>query len=143
MLRPNTRIALVFFIFLSNQILAQQNHSDREYRKYPHWITMMEDSLTNYFEIQKAFDTYWSDKEIPKEEDEILGMKGVSETEKENKEGWLRKLFKKRRGPDEVEMAYALKKYRHWLFLTAPWVQDDGRILFPAERSKLLQDISR
>jgi len=104
---------------------------------------MMEDTTANYFETERAFHLYWSVREKPKEEDEILGMSGADEEEKNNKEGWLKRLFKKRRGFDETEMAFALKKYKHWHFMMEPWVQEDGNILFPSERKKILESIVR
>lgn len=134
-------IATVFLCLTTTLLMAQKGYSDKEYRKYPYWIKMMEDTTSNYFEVQKSFDLYWLDKEKPKEEDEIIGMAGAEEKDYDNKAGWLKKLFYKRKSITETEMAFSIKKYRHWQLMTEPWVQDDGSILYPSQRKKILDSI--
>lgn len=139
------RLSLAIFLFIAAPLLSrgQSTYSNKAYKQYPHWITMMEDTLSNYYEVNKAFDIYWSEHDMPKEEDQILGMKDADEKEKEDKAGWLKRLFSRRRGPDETEMALALKKYRHWKLMMEPWVQEDGSILTPYERKKVIDSIQR
>lgn len=45
---------------------AQKNtDSDiKDYSNYPYWIDMMQDPKANFFEIQKAFYTYWEGREV-------------------------------------------------------------------------------
>jgi hypothetical protein len=137
-------LLICFIITLgATTALSQTTYSDRAYRQYPHWIIMMDDTLSNFNEVNKAFDLYWEQHEMPHEEDAILGMKDATEEEKENKEGWLKKLFKGKRQPDETELAYALKRYRYWKLKSEPWVQEDGRILTPFERQQILETIRR
>lgn len=122
---------------------SQNTYTDRAYRQFPHWIKMMDDTLSNFYEVNKAFDLYWEQHEMPHEEDAILGMKDATEEEKAHKEGWLKKIFKRKRQPDEAELAYALKRYRYWKFKSEPWVQEDGTILTPYERKQILESIRR
>lgn len=143
MLRFNSILCILLFSFLSLNIYAQRPISENAFKQYPHWIQMMDDTSANYFETEKAFSLYWSIREKPKEEDEILGMSEANEKEKENKEGWLKRLFRKKRDIDETEMAFALKRYKHWHFMMEPWVQEDGRILYPSERKAILDSIDR
>lgn len=132
----------MLFLLIENQTLAQQQPTEKELRKKPHWIQMMDDTLSNYFEVTRAFDIYFSAHELPKEEDEIIGMKSGDE-EDEKKSNWLRRLFPVRRNEEETEMAFQVKKYRRWVMLTQPWVQEDGSIQFPSERKRILDNISR
>lgn len=134
---------LLLFIFNSTISHGQSHYSDKAYRKFPHWISMMDDTLSNYFEAQKAFELYWSVHEKPKEEEDIIGMKGAGEQEKSAKENWLRRLFKRSRNENENEMAFSVKRFNHWLMVSAPWVQEDGRILYPSERQAILDSIRR
>jgi len=138
--------SIVFGLLLfagSFQVHAQKTYSEKSYLKNPHWIEMMEDTLANYNEIQKAFGLYFEKHELPKEEDEIIGMRSADEEEKKSKESWLKRVFSKSRSMDENELAFAVKKYKHWLLMTEPWVQVDGRILYPNERKKILDSIRR
>lgn len=141
--KPVFIIAFLLCIFFCLTSKSQVTYSIREYKQSPHWIAMMEDSLTNYFEAQKAFDLFWSVREMPKEEDQIVGMKGANEEEKENKKGWLSHLFKRKNTLEESELAAGVKKFKHWSFLMEPWVQEDGHILYPSERISILKSSSR
>ncbi len=38
---------------------SQEAGLDRDYSSYPYWISMMQDRDANFFEVQKAFYTYW------------------------------------------------------------------------------------
>ncbi len=143
-MKKNTLTVLILYLFIScTSVFAQSGHSDRSLKQYPFWIEMMDDTTSNFYEVQRAFTLYWTDRELPLEEDQILGMKGATEEEKEHKESWIKRLFGKKRSYDENEMAFALKKFRHWSILTEPWVQDDGRILYPSERKHILDTIKR
>lgn len=135
--------ALMLASCLSTTLPAQQTFSDKSCRKNPHWISLMEDTLANYNDVERAFNLYWEEHEMPHEEDAVLGMKDAGEEERRNPDRWLKRLFGSRRGPDETEIAYALKRYRHWQLTVEPWVQDDGTILTPFQRRQILESIQR
>lgn len=143
MLLRNSIFLVLLIVSLSGQVNAQKTYSDRAYCKNPHWIEMMDDTLSNFNEVQHAFDLYFSKHELPKEEDEIIGMRSANEEEKKEKESWLKRLFGRSRNMDEAKLAFAVKKFKHWVLLTEPWVQEDGRILYPYERKQILDSIRR
>lgn len=143
MLRRNSLLLGLLIVCLSMQVNAQKTYSDRAYSKHPYWMEMMEDTMSNFNEVQHAFDVYFSVHELPKEEDEIIGMRSANEEERKEKVNWLKRLFSRRRTLAESELAFAVKKYKHWVMLTEPWVQEDGRILYPFERKQLLDSIRR
>ena len=122
---------------------AQTVYSEKEYKKHPLWIKLMDDTLSNYIETEKAFSLYFTAHELPHEEDEIIGMRSAEEMEKQNRESWLLRLFKKKRDLSETELAFAVKRYRHWTLMVAPWIQEDGSILYPSQRKTVLESISR
>lgn len=122
---------------------AQTVYSEKEYKKHPLWIKLMDDTLSNYLETEKAFSLYFTVHELPHEEDEIIGMRSAEEMEKQNRESWLLRLFKKKRDLSETELAFAIKRYRHWTLMVAPWIQEDGRILYPSQRKTVVESISR
>ncbi len=139
----NTFILILLFIGLSLYVNAQKTYSDRAYSRNPLWIEMMDDTLSNFNEVQHAYDLYFTKHELPKEEDEIIGMRSANEEEKKSKESWLKRLFSRTRTMDEAELAFSVKKFKHWVLLTEPWVQEDGRILYPYERQQVLDSIRR
>lgn len=139
----NLLLLVLLILSFPTDLAAQQSRSERAYRQYPHWIAMMDDTLANYNEVTRAFGLYWETRAMPSEEDAILGMKDAGEAEKQDKESWLRKLFPVKRQPDEAELAYAIKRYRHWQVKSAPWVQEDGTLLTPAQRRQILESIHR
>jgi hypothetical protein len=104
------------------------------YRVSPAWKDMMDDTTANYFEVQKAFDLFWSNKELPLEEDEIIGEKrrfknnifNRTFNSKELKEQQLREY-----------LAFHCKKYRWWLIKMRPYVQEDGSILPPHKKLEM------
>jgi hypothetical protein len=108
--------------------LAQNNsHSDKDYIKAPLWIEMMNDTLSNYFEVEKAYMLYWQHHQMPVAEDEFEGKRGKEKVEK--KEQVSLEEMRERN-----YMAEALKAYKIWHMQMLPFVQDDGRILTPAEQ---------
>ena len=143
MLQRKSLFLVLLIICLSLQVNAQKTYSDRAYSKHPYWMDMMNDTLSNFNEVQHAFDVYFSKHELPKEEDEIIGMRSANEEEKKEKESWLKRLFSRSRTMDEAELAFAVKKYKHWVMLIEPWIQEDGRILYPFERKQILDSIRR
>jgi len=60
---------LVFFVIaLSSNFQAQTNQSDQKqvpetgYAEYPYWVEMMTDHSVNFYEVQKAFNEYFTDR---------------------------------------------------------------------------------
>lgn len=123
-------------IFLLMHIASAQTAQDKTklYQKSPEWIAMMDDTLTNYFEAQKAFDIYWSIRPLPVEEDDIIGH---TEMKPEKRSNWLSNIFKSRkekRAEESERYAFQYKKFNNWLRAMYPYVQEDGSILTPSQR---------
>ena len=125
---------LAFFVNLTS--IAQNKNLN--YAKKPYWIEMIKDPNANYFETIKAYEAFWANRKMPKEEDEIIGQ-DKSATEKQN---ILQRWFKSREEKEKEEVRkYTLdvKKYNHWKLVVLPYVQEDGRILNADEKLKLWQ----
>jgi photosystem II stability/assembly factor-like uncharacterized protein len=50
---------LTVLTLISLTVFAQKNNDAKDYSTYPHWQDMMLDHSINFFETQKAFNTYW------------------------------------------------------------------------------------
>ena len=59
-----TAFAALLSLYVAGQGTASQSAPD--YANYPYWIDMMEDPTVNFFEVQKAFNTYWEGREVTK-----------------------------------------------------------------------------
>ncbi|WP_165836345.1 hypothetical protein [Taibaiella soli] len=108
------------------QLSAQQKNSEKEYAHKPLWIGMMDDTTANFFEVEKAYNTYWAHHEKPEGEDDVIGEH--KEREKIPSKRKQKKIW------SENDLRMAVKKYERWHESTLPWVRDDGRILTPNER---------
>jgi cytochrome oxidase Cu insertion factor (SCO1/SenC/PrrC family) len=106
---------------------AAQNkqYSEKDYSREPVWIQMLDDTTANFFEVEKAFDTYFKAHELPKSEHDMIGE--YSERQK--------KLSKRQQ--KKVEDDSYLSRHEKML----PYVQPDGRILTPSERLAIWQQI--
>jgi hypothetical protein len=136
--------ALLILAAIPYQMNAQTTvHSDKEYQRNPYWMSMLDDPNANYFETVKAYTLYFEAHPMPKEEDDIIGMKGATETEKKHKGEWLRHLFSGKKEVSEQELAFAIKKYKFWCINVTPWVQDDGSILSAEQRLEILSKIRK
>lgn len=95
---------------------------------------MMNDSNTNYFEAIKAYNIFWSNKNKPEVENDILGQTKNNVSEKE-----IEKLSKREK---KIYNLYALdiKKFEAWQRRVLPFVQEDGRILTNEEKLKLWEE---
>lgn len=125
-------ITALILIMAGSAFAQKRTLTDSDYRQYPHWIAMVDDTTANSFEAEKAFTLFWEKRIMPLEEKDILGVPN----EKERKT-FLEKLFKSRAEKQREESekyAFDVKKFRHWQLLMKPYVQDDGRILTPSER---------
>lgn len=119
---------LIILCVIARPGIAQthRQYTAKEYARKPLWIDMMEDTTANYFEVEKAYTTYWAHHEKPEGEHDVIG-------EREEREKIPSKR-KQRRIQAENELRIAVKKYERWHEQMLPWVQADGRILTPSER---------
>lgn len=104
------------------------------YRTTPVWKDMIADTNANYFQVQQAFKLFWSGKELPEEEEEIIGEK------RKLKDNLINRTFNagelKKQQLREA-LAFDYKRYRWWLIKTEPYVKEDGGIMTPSERLRL------
>jgi hypothetical protein len=128
---------LIFFLLAmllaANTASAQNRGGDREaqFALKPLWIGMMDDTLANFFVVERAFDTYFKHHELPEGEHEVIG---------ERRERLKRaSQRKKKRIAQEDELRMAVKRYHFWHEQTLPYVQGDGHILTPTERLSVWQ----
>jgi adenylate kinase family enzyme len=126
---------LVAFCLLSLTAISQENSKNEKlYAKEPVWINMIDDTLSNYFEVEKAFDTYWKYHEKPETEHDVIGEYVEREAGRVSKR-------KQRKIDGENTVRMAVKKYEVWHELIIPYVKSDGRIMYPSERLKLDAEI--
>jgi hypothetical protein len=126
---------LIIISFFTSHLFAQ-SLTEKEYEKYPYWVSMINDSTTNYFEAEKAFNTWWSIRPLPVEEDQILGNPEAFN----KKEGFFDRMFttkKEKLEAESQEYAFKYKAFKQWQLRMAPWVQPDGLILSPSKRLRI------
>ena len=58
------RILLFTLFLLFNLNLFSQSQNDTS--NYPYWINMMQDRSVNFYQTQKAFNVYWTNRKIEK-----------------------------------------------------------------------------
>ena len=104
------------------------------YRSTPVWKDMLDDPNANFFEVQKAFNLFWEGKEMPAEENDIIG---------ENhrlKNNFINRIFNAKELKEQQAreaLSFDCKKYRWWLIKTEPFIHDDGSIMSSEERIEL------
>ncbi|PZF72534.1 hypothetical protein DN068_11760 [Taibaiella soli] len=103
---------------------AQKGYTEKQLSRKPVWTDMMKDTSANFFEVEKAYKTYWANHELPDEE-----------AEGKNKEP-EQKLSRRERKEQQavMELSLDVKRYQMWRESVLPWVQDNGRIRPQAER---------
>jgi hypothetical protein len=105
---------------------SSQSVSDKEYMRNPLWIEMMDEASPNFFEVEKAYELYFSKHEKPEGEHDVIGE--YAERQKTPSKRKQRKISA------ENDLRFAVKKYELWHDQTLPYVQPDGRILGTEER---------
>jgi hypothetical protein len=129
----------LFFLLLFPVFLNAQQFSESQlkiWKESPEWIAMMDQPDANYFAVVAAFDAFWSEHELPVEEDQVLG----ASREKKEEGSFIKRLF---RGKEKKERAmrhryaFQVKKYRHWVITVEPYVQDDGSIMSKEKQLEL------
>jgi hypothetical protein len=141
-----TASVLILMLCMNELADAQQNNGmattqtqsnaskNALYKSNPVWKDMINDPNANFFEVKKAFELFWEGRELPMEEDDIIG---------ENhrvKDNFLNRILnaKEIREQKETEsLVYDYKRYCNWLIMVEPYVQDDGRILSDTERIEI------
>jgi hypothetical protein len=120
--------ALMFIASTISSTRAQssQSISDKEYMRSPLWIAMMDEPNPNFFEVEKAYELYFSKHEKPEGEHDVIGE--YAERQKTPSKRKQRKIS------IENDLRFAVKRYELWHDQTLPYVQADGRILTTEER---------
>ncbi len=133
------RYSLLLMPFLFSLVAFRANaqeqikYTDKQYAKAPLWITMIEDTLTNYYEAEKAFNLYWQHHEKPETEHDVIG-----EHEERSR---IPSPRKQRKLEEEDKMRMEIRKYEKWHELILPYVKEDGRIMYPSERLQLWESL--
>ena len=131
-------LILLFGCFIS--IKGYSQTTNLNYAKHPYWITMMDDSTANYFEVQKAYDVFWTGKVKPLEEEETMGMKGATISDRKEKSSWLERFFGLDKEHKYEKYRFDCKRYEHWKMMMLPFVQEDGSILYPHQQLQLWKE---
>ncbi|HEX5000968.1 MAG TPA: hypothetical protein VFW78_00595 [Bacteroidia bacterium] len=135
-------VCLLFMMVVKTSVSTGQSFSAKQLQEWensPEWIPMMDDTAANYFEVVAAFEAFWKNREMPVEEDDVLG---AERAERED-EGFLKRLFRSEAKAERKQRAirsnyaFEVKKYNHWKLMVAPWVQEDGTILKPAQQQAI------
>ncbi|MEO6834036.1 MAG: hypothetical protein ABI378_15205 [Chitinophagaceae bacterium] len=123
------KIAWIFAlsILVANAALAQQNSrsENKAFARNPLWVQMIDDTTTNYFVAEEAFNTYFKHHELPEGENEEIGEHAKQEKISKRKQ---RRIWK------ENALRMDVKRYNIWHQQMQPYVQSDGRILYTRER---------
>jgi hypothetical protein len=129
-------IYILAFLFITQPpaFAQQKKYTPADYAKSPVWISMIKDTATNFFEAEKAFKTYFAHHARPTGENEDMG----SEAGRKAKHLSRRELKKIEQGN---RMRMEVKRYEHWRDMVLTYVQPDGRILTPAQRLQIHQQI--
>jgi hypothetical protein len=121
---------LIVLLFLSFLSFAQKAHyTASDYTTKPVWIEMIKDTSANYFEVEKAYDTYFRSHTRPGGEHDVIGERDER----------VKHLTKKQQKKIQAEnhMRMEVKKYERWHDKMRPYVQQDGSILTPSQRLKI------
>ncbi len=92
----------------------------KEYKTFPYWITMMDDTAANYFEVCKAFYAYWEGKIKPVREDNEAH--NIFSDGEEDSEEIL-----------PSEYTYEYKRFKFWERYYRD-LHDENGIIFSADR---------
>ena len=133
------RSTFFFLFFAACFALSAQKQPVVNYKKYPVWINMMNDSNVNYFEALTAYETFWKGKKKPLEEDELIGQERTRST---NFKKESHREIKEKESEKEMYRKYGLacKKFEHWKIQVRHYVQEDGHVLTPYERLKFWRE---
>lgn len=101
---------------------------------------MIKDPNVNYFEAINAYNTFWSGKQKPLEENELIGQTKGEESKEEKMDS--RKEMRVKRKEKYLYKKFGLecKKFEHWKMQVKPYVQADGHIITKEEQLKMWGD---
>lgn len=130
---PRTAAVLLVLLVLCSRAQGQNKSrfSEKDYARTPLWGQLMDDTTASFFEVERAFNTYFAHHELPEGESEEMGDR--REKEKHLSRRAVRRIAAENR------LRMAVKRYRFWHEQTLPYVQPDGRILTPSERVAIWQ----
>jgi hypothetical protein len=121
----NILILACLLVFSASQA---QDKSEALYRKSPLWIEMMNTPHVQYAEAVRAFDIYWSTREKPAGEHDMLG---ASNAEKKDRDFVTKK---KKKGGEAEQYAVEYKAFMHWKEKMAPYVKPNGEVMDANDR---------
>lgn len=122
-------LMLILFTYVSGAQSSGRNDKDKMYANNPVWIQMMDDPNVNYFEIDRAFKTYFKHHEMPEGEHEVIGERAERER--------IPSKRKQRKIAIENKIRFAVKKYKLWRVQMEPFVKADGSIMSSEERLEI------
>ena len=96
-IKKYTLIIILTLFFQSSFLISQTSNKKLNYYKHPYWIEMMNNPKSNYFETLKAYDQFWQNKKLPKEEDDIIGQTKIEPNKKSFLEKWFKSKEKKKK----------------------------------------------
>lgn len=125
-------LLLLLLCGASTQVFAQKEDKSPNYRKHAVWIQMMDDPNVNFYEAEKAFNTFWEKRGEPEKE------RGGEEHEGE-KHSIVKRIFVSEEKLEWENLQYAgeYKRYRQWRMDVLPFVQSDGSILSKEEQDEI------
>lgn len=114
------KLPFVLILFVIVQPALAQ-HTDKEYKKYPLWVQMIDNPNTNYFESIKAYQLYWAHHEHAERKENKMS------TEKDKSQGHIPKLseqknYAPKRLANMQAMAYQCKRFEQWMRDVYPYV---------------------
>ncbi len=143
------KLILFFLSVLFSNILIAQNrigYTEQDYAAKPLWVQMMNDTLANYYEVEKAYTIYWRHHELPKDEEEEMERKSAPNIKKDIKKEEEHEELSKEKQLERIEsfkLALDVKRYRIWKIENRPYVKHDGSIMPLSERLKLWREQNR
>ncbi|MBA3664260.1 MAG: hypothetical protein H0W61_08635 [Bacteroidetes bacterium] len=128
---------LALCLIMSIGFMQAQQYKKENFKTKPVWIEMIKDPNVNYFEAINAYEQFWKNKKIPREEDEVIGQAKGQSAEENKMES--RKETRGKRKEKEMYKKYGLecKKFEHWKMQVQPYIQPDGHILTREEQLKM------
>jgi len=124
-------LLLLLLCGASTQVLAQKEDKSPNYKKNAVWIQMMDDPNVNFFEAEKAFNTFWEGRGEPEKEQ--------GEEHEEENHSIIKRIFISEEKLEWENLQYATeyKRYKQWRMDVLPFVQDDGSILSKEEQDEI------
>ena len=120
-------ILLLGFAIVTTTNAQKSKYNAQDYAQKPIWLSMVADTSVNFFEAEKAFNTYFQHHEKPNGEEESIG--------EQPKKHYSKKERREMQEKDHLRMD--VKRYQRWHDKMLPFVRPDGRILTPNQRLEI------